>query len=96
MVNSLDLNIHFANNREGLGKYVEKGNPVLFLDYGTSLDEETLETIVKNQDSFLVFPAPLEGVDWELFRKKTLSGSKEPVSQRALRFDVDEIGRAHV
>lgn len=92
MLNGIDLNINFMNTREGIGKYVEKGLPVLFLDYGTALDEETLEYIIKHQDSFLVFPTPLEIVDWESFRKKTLDGSKEPVSQRALKFDVDTDG----
>lgn len=92
MVNGLDLNISFMNTRDAVGKFVEKGQPVLFLDYGTALDEETLEYIIKNQDAFIVFPTPLEGVDWELFKKKTLEGSKEPVSQRALRFDVDTDG----
>lgn len=93
MMNSLDLNIHFMDSKEPVAKLIEKGQTsVLFLDYGTAIDEATLDCILKNRESFLVFPAPLEGVDWDLFRKKTLAGSKEPVSQRALKFDVDVEG----
>lgn len=92
MIHGLDLNIHFMNTRENVSKLVEKGNSVLFLDFGTALDEETIDYIIKNPEGFYVFPAPLEGVDWEQFRKKTLEGSTEPVYQRGLRFDVDVEG----
>lgn len=92
MLNGLDLNIHFMNSRDQVAKLIEKGNSVLFLDYGTALDDSTIEHIIKNPDGFYIFPTPIEGVDWEQFRKKTLEGSSEPVSQRALRFDVDTDG----
>ena len=40
----------------------------------------------------VVFPSVVEGVDWDMFRKKTEAGSTEPVHQRALNFDT-EVGK---
>jgi hypothetical protein len=37
----------------------------------------------------IVFPSVVEGVDWDMFRKKTVEGSTEPIHQRALTFDTD-------
>lgn len=92
MLKGLDLNIHFMNTRDQVARLIEKGQQVLFLDFGTALDDGTLDYILQNPEGFYVFPAPLEGVDWEQFKRKTLAGSLEPVSQRALSFDVDREG----
>ena len=37
----------------------------------------------------IVFPAVIEGIDWDMFKKKTIEGSKEPLHQRGLTFDTD-------
>jgi hypothetical protein len=39
----------------------------------------------------MVFPGVVEGVDWDMFKDKISSGSKEPTHQMALNFDT-EIG----
>lgn len=87
-----DLGIHFMDDRAGLQKIIDKGDPVLFLDYSTSVDDQTLESCFEDFDAIRIFPGPVSGVDWDRFRKKTLEGSSEPASQRGLKFDI-EVGQ---
>jgi hypothetical protein len=89
MLRNKNLAIHMMDNRDGVAKLVEKGDTVLFLDYSTSIDDSAMEKCFTDFDGVVVFPGPVEGVDWDQFKRKTLEDSKEPVSQRALKFDVD-------
>lgn len=89
MLRNKNLSIHMMDSREGVSKLIEKGETVLFLDYSASIDEEAMEKCFDAFDGLVVFPGPVEGVDWDQFKRKTLEGSSEPVSQRALKFDID-------
>jgi hypothetical protein len=80
---------------EGLGalaKLVKSGERILWFDYGTNLDQESIPRVLDPMEKdirVVVFPAVVEGVDWDMFRKKTVAGSTEPIHQRALTFDTD-------
>jgi hypothetical protein len=61
---------------------------ILFLDFGVHLDDESLKKVFeKNQG--LVFPAPVDGVDWGMFKEKVLADTAEPLQQAGLSFDTD-------
>ena len=92
MLRNRDLSIHMMDTRDGLAKLVEKGDTVLFLDYSTSIDDASMDKCFEEFDGVRIFPGPVEGVDWDQFRRRTLEGVSEPVSQRALKFDVDVPG----
>lgn len=89
MLKNKDLAIHMMDTRDGLAKLVEKGETVLFLDYSTSIDDASMDKCFEDFDGVRIFPGPVEGVDWDQFRKRTVDGTSEPVSQRALKFDID-------
>ena len=84
-----DLNIHFMPDKSGFNKLIDKDTTTVFLDYATSLDEPTLESFFEDFDGVRIFPGPVSAVFWDQFKKKTLEGSTEPVSQRGLKFDID-------
>lgn len=73
---------------EDIFKYLKAGSEeglVIYLDYGVSCSTENLLT---GDHKVLVVPCVLPEIDWELFRKKTLENSSEPIHQRALSFDI--------
>jgi hypothetical protein len=91
MSHGIALEIHFVADRSGLQKFMKSSERLLWVDYGVSLDVETLKKLVLEDFpegyKVLVAPCVLEGVDWEMFKKKTLEGSTEPANQRGLKFD---------
>jgi len=85
-----DIKIIFADDLSALPKLVKTGERILWFDYGTNLDNETIAKLFGQMEKdirVIVFPAVTEGVDWDMFRKKTVEGSTEPAHQRGLNFD---------
>jgi hypothetical protein len=92
MMKGIHVDIHFVNDMTGLPKLIKTGERIIWFDYGTNIDEETLKKLIEPFEKdvkVLVCPSPREGIDWDMFRRKTLAGSKEPAYQRALTFDTD-------
>jgi hypothetical protein len=82
----------FVEGLDALPKLVKSGERIVWFDYGTNLDADTIPRVFNTMEKdirVVVFPSVVEGVDWDMFKKKTLAGSKEPVHQRALTFDTD-------
>jgi hypothetical protein len=95
-MHSTHRNVHteviFVEGLSVLPKYVKTGERIVWFDYGTNLDNDSIPRIFSPMEKdvrVLVFPAVTEGVDWNMFKKKTLDGSKEPIHQRGLNFDTD-------
>lgn len=92
MSNGIHLEITFVQDKSVLYKQMKTCDRLIWVDYGTSVDLETLKTLASDfPDNYKVLVAPcvLEGVDWGMFKKKTLEGSTEPAHQRGLRFDTE-------
>ena len=90
MHKGIHVEIHFVTDMSGLAKLIRTGERILWFDYASNIDEETLQRLLdpfEKDIRVMVCPAVKEGIDWDMFRKKTLAGSKEPVHQRALTFD---------
>lgn len=84
------VDIHFVKDMSGLPKLIKTGERIVWFDYGTSIDEESIKKVCEPFEKdvkMIVCPAVKEGVDWDMFRKKTLAGTSEPASQRGLTFD---------
>ena len=88
MVKGIHLNIHFVTDQSGIQKNLKGCDRLVWLDYGVSVTQGTLEKIL-NSETTTVVPCVTEEVDWEKFRKKTLENSTDPVYQRALKFDIE-------
>lgn len=87
---NLNLEVSFVQDKQSALKNMKKCDRLIFFDYGTSVDNDTLKTFISDfPDGYKVLIAPcvLEGVDWNQFKKKTLEGSSEPAYQRGLKFD---------
>lgn len=92
MMKGIHVDIHFVSDMSGLPKLIKTGERIIWFDYGTNIDEETLKKLIEPFEKdvkVLVCPSTREGIDWDMFRRKTLAGSKEPAYQRALTFDTD-------
>lgn len=91
MSKGIQLDIHFVTDRSNIQKFMKSCDRLVWLDYGVSVDVDTLKKLAFEDFpegyKALVAPCVLEGVDWDMFKKKTLEGSTEPVHQRGLRFD---------
>jgi len=90
MVRGIHLDISFVQDKSGLPKLIKSGERIIWLEYGTNLDETSIHKAVDPFDKniqVLVFPAVKEGINWDMFAKKTKAGSTEPVNQRGLEFD---------
>ena len=82
----------FVEGLDALPKLVKSGERILWFDYGTNLDHDSIPRVLSPMEKDIravVFPSVVEGVDWDMFRKKTVAGSTEPIHQRALTFDTD-------
>ena len=82
----------FVEGLDALPKLVKSGERIVWFDYGTNLDHDSIPRLLSPMEKdirVIVFPAVVEGVDWDMFRKKTMEGSTEPIHQRALTFDTD-------
>lgn len=92
MSKNINLEIQFVTDRSQLQKCMKTScERLLWIDYGVSIDMDALKRLAVDDfpEGYKVLTAPcvLEGVDWEMFKKKTLEGSNEPVNQRGLKFD---------
>jgi len=88
------VHVNYIFTEDGLRtlpKLIKSGERIVWFDYGTNLDHDTIAKCIfapMDKDiKVIVFPAVTEGIDWDLFRKKTEDGSAEPASQRGLKFD---------
>ena len=82
----------FVEGLDALPKLVKTGERIVWFDYGTNLDHDSIPRLLAPMEKdirVVVFPSVVEGVDWDMFRKKTVEGSTEPIHQRALTFDTD-------
>lgn len=75
-------------------KFVKSGDydRVLFIDFGVSVDEESLKqaTLPHEGVGCLVYPGVCEGIDWDMFKRKVREEEiPEPVSQCGLEFDTE-------
>jgi hypothetical protein len=70
-------------------KYLKSHDRIFFIDFGISVDEGSLDKVFDKNDGIgcLVFPGVTEGIDWDMFKEKVVSKSKEPVEQIGLHFD---------
>lgn len=93
MSKEMNLEIHFLTDRSTLHKIMKTCDRLLFLDYGVSVDVQTIERLVLGDFpegyKALVVPCVTGEVHWDKFKKKTLEGSDEPVYQRGLSFDIE-------
>ena len=92
MMRGKHVDVQFVTDLSGLPKLIKTGERIVWFDYGTNIDEETLKKLIEPFEKdvrVLVCPSVKEGIDWAMFRKKTLEGSSESASQRALTFDTD-------
>lgn len=64
---------------------------LLFIDFGIQLDTDSMDKVLDNMDGIgvMVFPGVKEGIDWDMFKEKVRSDSKEPIGQMGLYFDTD-------
>jgi len=95
MQRGVHIEIHFVDDKLSLPKIIKSGERIFWMDYGTNLNLEELSRVLAPFDQgvhILVFPAVMEGIDWNMFTDKTKAGSTEPASQRGLHFDT-EVGR---
>lgn len=79
---------------EAVQKFVKSGeyDRVLFIDFGVSVDEESLKQAVLPHEGVgcLVFPGVTEGIDWNMFKHKVRDAEiEEPISQCGLNFDTE-------
>ena len=79
---------------EMIQKCMKKHERLVFIDFGISMDQESIEQLFHKHEGVgcLVFPGVREGIDWDLFKSKVKSGSTEPISQMGLHFDT-EVGK---
>lgn len=92
MQRGIHIEIHFVEDKGQLPKVIKSGDRIFWMEYGTNLNVEELHRVVdpfENGVQVVVFPSVNEGIDWDMFAKKTKSGSTEPVNQRGLTFDTD-------
>lgn len=92
MSQGIHLEIQFVTDRSVLNKLIKSScDRLIWLDHGVSIDIDTIKkfTLEDFPDGYKVLVAPcvMDEIDWELFKKKTLEGSTEPVNQRGLKFD---------
>jgi len=95
MYRGFHLDVHFVNDKSSLPKMIKTGDRIVWMEYGTNLDQNSIGKAVDPFDknlNVLVFPSVKEGIDWPRFVAKTKEGSTEPAHQRGLNFDT-EVGR---
>jgi hypothetical protein len=92
MVKGYHLEIHFLKERGNVQKFMKSGvERLIFMDYGVSLDSDSLYKAAESFDKYhvLVFPAVKEGINWTRFKNRTLIAPHEPAYQRGLEFDTE-------
>jgi len=89
---SVQVEYVFVEGLDALTKLVKTGERIVWFDYGTNLDQDSIPRVFNTMEKdirVVVFPSVVEGVDWDMFRRKTVAGSTEPIHQRALNFDTN-------
>ena len=92
MMRGMHLEVHFVENKTTLPKIIKSGERIFWMDYGTNLNQEILSKVLDPFEKgvqVLVFPSVVEGIDWDMFEKKTKAGTTEHPGQRGLKFDTD-------
>ena len=77
---------------KNLAKAFKSSDRVIYVGYSASVDNDSIEKLLEPYPAGyngLVLPAVTEGVDWNLFKKKTLDGSTEPAAQMGMDFDTE-------
>jgi hypothetical protein len=95
MMKGKHLDISFVNDRAGLPKLIKSGERIIWLEYGTNLDDKSIHKAIDPFDKgmqVLVFPAVKEGINWDRFARRTKEGATEGACQRGLEFDT-EVGK---
>jgi len=90
MIRGIHLDIAFVPDKSTLPRLLRTGERIIWMEYGTNLDEGSLIKAITPFDKnlqVLVFPSVKEGINWDMFTKKTKEGSTEPANQRGLDFD---------
>lgn len=94
--NRWEHKIHFVNDdpfekADMIESCMKDYERVLFVDFGIQMDDASIHHIFDNMDGLgvLVYPAVTEGIDWDMFKDKIRSDSKEPIAQMGLYFDTD-------
>ena len=68
-------------------------NRLVWIEYGVSLDNDSLITLVRPipvpSYTSIIYPAVKEGVDWNIFKEKSIQDSSEPTYQYGMSFDTD-------
>jgi len=94
--NSHKNQIAFVNDsetdrREVVLKFLKEDNDrIVWFDYSVSLDETALKRLLepfKDGCAGVVLPAVNHTINWDMFKKKVLDGSTEPIHQAGLEFD---------
>lgn len=92
--NSVDNQIIYVRDDpldkiEIIERCMKKYERILFIDFGIGVDDASLNQCLEISDSSgcVVFPGVKDGINWEMFKEKVKSDSKEPVSQMGLEFD---------
>lgn len=95
MMRGVHLEVHFVENKSILPKIIKSGERIFWMDYGTNLNQEIINKVLDPFDKgiqVLVFPSVVEGINWDMFEKKTKADSREAAGQRGLNFDT-EVGK---
>jgi hypothetical protein len=95
MMKGNHLDISFVNDRAGLPKLIKAGERIIWMEYGTNLDDKSIHKALDTFDKgmqVLVFPAVKEGINWDRFARRTKEGATEAACQRGLEFDT-EVGK---
>ena len=72
-------------------KCMKTHDRIIFIDFGIGVDTDSIDQCFEKHENVgcLVFPGVMEGVDWDIFKKKIKENSTEPVSQMGLHFDTE-------
>lgn len=73
---------------DSINKLLKNSDKFLFLDYTVSLDRESIIKGIES-DSTVIFPSVIPYVDWDMFKQKVLTESKEPNYQMGMNFDTE-------
>ena len=68
---------------------LKAGDRLLFIEFGVHIDDVSLERALDPKYDCIVYPGARAGVNWELFKKKSIENVDEPSSQIGLEFDTD-------
>lgn len=92
--NSVNHQIVYVNDDtlekiETIEQCMKKYDRILFIDFGIGVDDLSLnKSLEVNENAGLVvFPGVKEGINWDMFKEKVKSESKEPTTQMGLEFD---------